>query len=59
MSVVEDICSTSTQGMWVMPKHTVLGMTVCHLNRPTASGKGSNVADECVALLVALISTSL
>ena len=32
MSVVEDICSASTQGMWLMPKHIVLGTTVRHLS---------------------------
>ena len=32
MSVVEDICSASTQEMWLMPKHIVLGMTVRHLS---------------------------
>ena len=30
-SIAEDVCSASTQSMWTMPKHVILGMTVRHL----------------------------
>jgi len=30
-SIAQDICSASTGGMWTMPKHIMLGMTLRHL----------------------------